>query len=43
MNIVKRWFYSDAKWWMFWKPRSGIVGGLIMASIINVPLMCFVY
>lgn len=31
-GIVK-WLYSDAKWYQFWNPGSGFIGGLIASSI----------
>lgn len=30
---MKKWITKEAKWYQFWLPRSGFIGGLILASI----------
>lgn len=28
------WVFREAKWWQFWLPQSGIIGGLIITAIV---------
>lgn len=28
------WYHKKAKWWQFWLPQSGFLGGCIAGSII---------
>lgn len=36
------WAGRPARWWQFWRPQSGIVGGLILAAIA-LAVTLFVY
>lgn len=33
-NAVGRWWCHDAKWWQFWYPQSGPIGGGIIAALM---------
>lgn len=30
---------SDVRWWQFWNPGSGAIGGLIMGMLLTIPLL----
>lgn len=33
-RALYRWWTSEARWWQFWRPGSGIVGALILNAIL---------
>lgn len=35
-NKFDKWYWGSAKWWEFWLPGSGLIGGLILGFVINV-------
>lgn len=39
---MKNWFTHGAQWYEFWYPQSGLVGGLIFASLILTPMALIV-
>ena len=34
MKIITNWIMRDAKWYHFWRPQSGFIGGFIFGAII---------
>lgn len=30
----REWFFHDARWYEFWFPQSGVVGGLIFGFVL---------
>ena len=34
-RAIIEWMVRDAEWWQFWRPDSGIVGGVIFGVIIG--------
>ena len=34
MSAPERWWNRPAARWQFWNPQSGLVGGLIMGSVL---------
>jgi len=45
MEIINKWCKKPAKYWQFWLPQSGAVGGIIFGliiSIINLTILHFV-
>ena len=39
LGVLKRWFFKGARWWQFWLPQSGPVGGVIVAGVIALLLL----
>jgi hypothetical protein len=40
------WPFRPARWWQFWRPRSGAVGGCILSLVLmalGYPLGAFIY
>ncbi len=33
-SLFHNWLKRDAAWWQFWRPRSGLEGGLILGGLI---------
>jgi len=36
--IYSAWVFRDARWWQFWRPQSGLPGGLILGTGIYLVL-----
>lgn len=34
-EVLYRWSMRDAEWWQFWRPQSGLIGGVIVALLIE--------
>lgn len=34
MEILNKWWFKPAKYWQFWLPQSGIIGGMILGAFI---------
>lgn len=32
-DAVKHWAFSDAEWYQFWKPQSGVLCGLCFGTV----------
>lgn len=30
-----RWPFRPARWWQFWRPRSGLIGGMIFSLVLS--------
>ena len=39
LDLFEKWISIEAKWYQFWLPNSGSVGGLIMGNVILVILV----
>ncbi len=40
-DLIKKWFMTDAKWYEFWMPQSGFVGGLIMGAVVGISILIY--
>ena len=36
---ISEWAYKNAKWYQFWMPQSGLVGGIIAGTVIGIILV----
>lgn len=39
LKKIKIWVTRNAKWYQFWNPKSGVVGGFIFAAIIALSIL----
>lgn len=40
---VVSWVQNPARWYQFWLPQSGLLGGLIGAALFLLPIGIYVY
>jgi len=33
-QFIKNWILHRAKWWMFWYPQTGIIGGAFIGFVL---------
>ena len=40
---LEEWKYKEAKWWQFWLPQSGPVGGMLLgvSFVAILDLVCY--
>lgn len=43
IKLIDRWFVKDARWYHFWLPQSGFLGGLIMGVTLWVIIFVFIW
>lgn len=39
MNWLNKWFFKPARWYEFWRPQSGITGGVMMGTLISLLIL----
>ena len=37
------WAFREAKWYEFWYPQSGYIGGVIMGAAIGLPVLLWFF
>lgn len=34
MNSFQEWAFGKCEWWHFWRPQSGLLGGLFFGALL---------
>ena len=40
-DIIRNWWLNPAKWWQFWLPGSGGIGGILAGSAVSILIIAF--